>query len=229
MLEIAKIYRGWLEIDGQLIDTCARKGSVRLRQGEEVISMMFAPNPNVPELDAIALGYKYVVSEGKQERAILEATPQSRTTKLKHIGKRQGWTNEAQHPDTTDAIAYYLIPDSQKREGRGIEIVEVNNIYADDQIAILENGQLQLSQNLIGKTIKVRMPIRFPKTVELLPEKLTNITVRLVCKWNDDSAKFVWLHSCELTKAETVIVADSAGKPLRLKYDPEAVEVIDVG
>lgn len=227
-MDIAKIYRSWLEIDGHMVDACARRGTTRVRQEEEIITMMFAPNPNVPELDAIALGYKYSVVEGKSEPGILECTPQGRTAKLKHVGKRSGWSNPAQHPDTTKAIAYYLIPDSQKGEGRAIEIVEKNGIYSDDQIAILENGKIQNSANLIGKIIKVRMPIAFSKTVEMSDERLEDITVRAIAKMKDDSAKFIWFYGCELTKTETVIVADSAGKPLRLKYNPDTVEILDV-
>ena len=227
-MDIAKIYRSWLEIDGRMIDACARRGTTRIRQEEEIITMMFAPNPQVPELDAIALGYKYAVVEGKAEPGILECTPQGRTAKLKHVGKRSGWTNPIQHPDTTKAIAYYLIPDSDRKEGRAIEIVEENGIYADDQIAILQDGNIQNSANLISKIIKVRMPIQFPKTIEMSDERLGNITVRAIAKMKDDSAKFIWFYGCELTKTETVIVADSAGKPLRLKYNPDAVEILDV-
>lgn len=229
MLEVAKIYRVWLEVEGQLIDACARKGTARLRQQEEIITMMFAPNPNVPELDAIALGRKFSVVEGKLEAAILEATPKGRTAKLKHVGKRQGWTNESQNPDTTKALAYYVIPDSEKNEGRGLEIVEANEIYGDNQIAILENGAIQVSQNVVGKQVKVRMAVKFPKSVDLSEEPITDITVRVVAKWKDDSAKLITLPNCEIFRAETVIISDSAGKPLRLKYDPELIEVVDVG
>lgn len=193
----SKVYRAWLEVGGTIIQALALPTTVKLLCGESDLAsnlqMTFRLSPECTELSAIALGKKFEIIDYGSSTELLEAKPSKRIAKLKDSDGNGNFSLRTE--DLSNAIAYYLHDSSDKSgEGNQIQIVSSKaEVTEDDQVAINSSGQIYVSQNLSGKTIKVRTTCVIPRFVNVLPDCLGIITAHIVAKCKDDSMKYFGL------------------------------------
>lgn len=192
MLQILKVLKAWLEITDNpplVVPALAIRNSVIVNPSGTV-SMYF--KATTAELNAVVMGKRYEVQTSRSAIAMLELTPMTAEATAKDSYNKSGYIIEAQDPATTTALAFLPPPPNSDR-GTSLEIVQYDKVQASNQIAIANGGKCRVSSNLIGSTIKIRMPVIYPEVVLVSQEPINNITAHLVVEWADSSIKYVGL------------------------------------
>ena len=184
-LEIDKIYRAWISVDGVPVEAFARPTSVKIT--DKILSMSFRTGPG--EISAIAMGKSYTVELDKETSVRLEAHLPAHSKKrrsiLKNIGGDIGW----EITDLEGAIAWATEGESSD-ESIALEILPMGEELLGDQISIEPNGTLEVSKNLIGKTVKVLATIKYARSVLIANEDLEAASGHLVGKWKDGRIRY---------------------------------------
>ena len=221
-MNIKKVYRAWVEVEGQAISAYAMPYSVKVT--DSVAQLTFKINNNCAELSAIALGKQYRVDYDAQTVEMLEAKSKSRSGLLKNS------TGEANfqivEEELSSAIAYYLTDSNEKSgEGVGLDIVpHRDDVTEDDQIAINSQGRIYIASNVKDKVVKVRATVIYPRVVVVLPELLNEVRSHLVCLWGDGSIKYVGVRG----EVQTGGIISPKNQMRTVKIDVNEIRVEDL-
>lgn len=226
MLQISKVLKAWLEIVDDppiVVPAFAQASSVTVNTTDGTLYMEFAAI--TAELDAVAAGKKYEVRSGYASTTMLELTPVSTTATAKDVRKSAAYEIEEQDPENTSALAF-LPPPAGTTEATPLEIVAVGQVKGKNQIAIASGGKCEVSSNLIGKTIKIQMPVSYPEVVLISQKPIELITAHLVVLWKDLTIKYTAL-SCT-TSNEKTINNKTNTKQIYLRFDSSSIHFTDL-
>lgn len=223
MLQISKILKAWLEITDDppmVVPAYAQPSSVTVNMTDGTAYMEFAAI--TAELDAIAAGRRYEVRQGYTGVTMLELTPTSTTGTAKDVRKSAAYEIEEQDPENTSAIAF-IAPASEKESATPLKIVAPGQATGKNQIAIKFGGKCEVSSNVIGKTIKIRLPIKYPESVLITQEPIESVIAHLVVLWQDDTIKYVNLPSTINLEKRTE--GRKGVRQVNLQFQPKLVRV----
>jgi hypothetical protein len=151
--------QGWLEVAGCPVEAYAEPEMIQVNWEEGSIYMGF--KASTTELNALVLGQNYQVESNYQDVTLLGGLGKNGEFNLKDITGKSGYTL----PGKEDIYAYYL---KDEQSGKGEHIDVVDKITASHQIQFVEGSKVKISSNLVGKQIRARVPIVFPKIVIIL-------------------------------------------------------------
>lgn len=226
MLQISKVLKAWLEIVDDppvVVPAFAQASSVTVNTTDGTLYMEFAAT--TAELDAVAAGKKYEVRSGYASTTMLELTPVSTTATAKDTRKSAAYEIEEQNPETTSALAF-LPPPAGTTQATPLEIVAVGQVKGKNRIAIAAGGKCEVSSNLVGKTIKIQMPVSYPEAVLILQEPIESIIAHLVVLWQDLTIKYLVLP-CNISNDKNI--SNKIGfKEMYLRFNPDSVQITDL-
>ena len=221
-MDIKKVYRAWLEVNGNAIAAYAIPKSVKIT--DSVAQLTFKLNNDCAELNAIAVGKEYRVDYDAQSTEMLEAKPKSRYGRLKNSS---GEANvQIVEDELSNCVAYYLTDSNEKAgEGVGLEIVpHPDDVGEDDQIAINAEGKIYVSGNIKDKVVKVRTAVVYPRVVVVLPELLEEVRSHFVVLWGNGQIKYVGVEG----KVQTGGAISPKNKMRTVKIDVDEIKVEDL-
>ena len=132
------------------------------------------------EIDAIARGKRFAIDRDFEMNRVLVCTPTSTTAKLQDESGVTGYEIAAQKSQDTRALAWIESGNPPYVKAHPIQIVD--KITGDDQIVIKAEGAAEVSGNLIGQTLRSRIPVFVDKRVTVLLEPLECFTLHVIAE-----------------------------------------------
>lgn len=196
---IEKIYKIWYVIDTPdlVIPTFGLPSSTILNIEEKRLKCRF---PQHPTIEIVRRNKRFIVTPEYNDFALLECKLSQSSGKFE-TGKYE-IKIKSQDPNQTPAIAYYYL-DKDKTKTEGIQIRNQIDAGKNNQIVIKENGEIEISDNLIGKTIKCRCPVIYLGATQETSESFSTISAHIVGKWKDGGVKYLELKSGKLDNDES--------------------------
>ena len=225
--QIERTLKAWLEITDTpslVVPAFAQRSSIKIDSTDSTISLRFSAT--TAELDAVVMGKRYRVESSRKASVLINFTPTSRLFKIEDKTGSQGYTIEEQDPVNSEAIAYFQ---SQKdsEQGVGLQIVKPLEVSGNNQIAIKEGGVVEVSDNLIGKNIKVRLPVTYPEVALIATESIQNIASHLIVLWKSGDIKYICFPGV-LDNLSYNSNLKHGFRDFTLKFIPENIKVVDL-
>lgn len=180
----------WLSVEGEALDYpgIPSRSSVDLDRGRLVAEFPV----EAVEIGSIAAKKKFRIDRDFEYIALLSCTPRSEPAQLIDDSGITGYVISRQEAETTRSIAWVETPlptkpkneDSPTHAACPLEIVD--SITGAGQIAIGDGGLIRVSRDLIGKTVRARIPCYCDRRVVRLLEPLTEFTLHAVVKKEGD-------------------------------------------
>lgn len=206
MLQFRSIWRGWVELEGDpplLIPRRARRGSIVL--GAIDLRLEFSA---CPELSAVHQGRKFKLQNGGGFVGQFECTPQGTTGRLKPIGS--GYSIDAEDLESAEFSAYWL-----PSEGHAEQIAIVRDAPTGTRkLRISPGGAIDLTPDLVGKTIKVR--VSYPRIVVQTSEPISTLTAHLVGDLADEAIAYARIAGCRMLSSPNA-------RSLHLQFESDRV------
>lgn len=144
-----------------------------------------------PESHAVMQGVMF--RDGGSFTGFFECELTGTTGTLKTSSKSGGYSIDENDLTTCLFSAYYL-PSADSKEAVTIEIV--NEITSHCQIKIAAGGKIVVSQDLVGRTVKVAAI--YPKTIVLTDEKIKSLFLHLVGESSEGKTIYAGYSGCKI-------------------------------
>lgn len=165
---LSQVYKAWLEVDGYTLPTCA---SSLEEDSSETLQLYFPASS--PELEAVSFGRKFQITS-REIFSLFDAMPSATDGGVMRDRNRMppGYEIHEQDPATSKAKA--------SAGGLPLKLVRPYSIEAERQIAIKEGGTIQISPDVVGKTVVIHCPIFYPEVALMSGDPLEEFALHSV-------------------------------------------------
>lgn len=145
------------------------------------------------EIDSIAAKKRFRIDRDFEYIALLSCTPRSESAQLVDDSGITGYVISKQEAETTRAIAWVetALPTKPKNEDsptHATSLLEVvDSITGSGQVIIGDGGGIRVSRDLVGKTVRARIPCFCDRRVVRLLKPLTEFTLHAVVNRNEET------------------------------------------
>lgn len=174
-----EIHKAWLTVKNKSTSV-ALNNKTYVDWQKRTLSLTFPPEAVEPE--AIALGRDFDVKENIKVFVNLEAIASNSPSTLYDTSGISGYEISVNPEVLRQSIAWYEVPGKNNMEipTIALELAEAIKQGVPNQVKILPNGEILTSKDLIGKFIKIRMPVTFDRQIILLAEPIESFTAHLI-------------------------------------------------
>lgn len=174
-----QIHKAWLTV-GDKATSVALNHKTYIDWQKRTLVITFPPQAVEPE--AIALGRDFDVKENIKTFVNLEAMASNSPAPLFDSSGISGYEISVNPDILRQSIAWYELPSKNSTEIPAVtlELVEVIKQDVPSQVKILPNGEVMVSKDLIGKLVKIRMPVVFDRQIILLANPIESFTAHLI-------------------------------------------------
>lgn len=208
------ILKAWISVDGVAIDDEAIASTVTLDLENGKVRLGFPTRAT--EVDAIARGKRFGTDRDFEMFRILVCTPVSTKAQLVDESGVSGYEIYDQPAETTKTLAWVEFGQKPNVSAEPIQIVD--KITGANQIVIKKNGAIVVSQDLVGKTVRSRLPVFVDKRVVVLLEPLENFRLHIVTE--DPTPTYLSV----LITIEVTSPTQGGTRWLQGTFDPASVE-----
>lgn len=173
-----QVLKAWISIDGIAVDDEAISSTVFLDLENGRVRLGF-PTQAV-EVDAIARGKQFLVERDIELFRILQVARAKKKDKLRDESGMTGYEIVKQNESNTRAVAWLESGVPPHVSATPIQIVD--SISGNGQITIGQYGIIEVSSDLVGKTIRARLPVTTDKRVTVKLEPLETFTLHVIAE-----------------------------------------------
>lgn len=170
------IIRAWISVEGVAVDDEAIASTVLFDREKGKVRLGF-PTRAV-EADAIARGKKFIIERDFELSRVLLCTPSSTTSQLKDQSGISGYVIPRQEEKHCNSPAWVEFGNLPYVSSQPIQIVD--KITSSGQIVIKDGGAVEVSRDLIGKTIRTQLSVFVDKRVSVSLEPLIGFDIHLI-------------------------------------------------
>lgn len=199
-------FRCWIEVEeadgaAKTVPIYAVRSSIKLDRASNLLTLKFPRK--CPELDAVLQGFKF--EPGPRFFGNFEWKATSTSGTLKALGN--GFSLSADDLMECDLSAYFVL-DEEAKEPKAITLEIVPELTGSGkQVSLSPGGGIEVSSDLVGRTVKVRCTYR--NAIVVSQQKVETLTAHLI-KVEGEKVYWIGLQGCTIAEL---------GNPLRLSVD----------
>ncbi len=220
-----EIVQLWLSVGGEALDYpgIPSRSSIDLETGKLVAEFPV----EAVEVDSIAAKKQFRIDRDFELPVLLHCTPRSEIAQLVDDSGLTGYEIPKQEAATTKAIAWIetplpVNPKNQDSPTHSTSLLAVvDEITGDGQVVVGEGGVIQVSRDLIGKTVRVRLMAFCDRRVVRLLEPLTEFYLHAVIQEGSET-KYL---QAQCVPAIATAFSSLGYRRLEATFNTKAVEI----